>query len=62
MPLENINLKNLSDEDLAALHSRTSELVQSRRAPQLEDIKPGMKPEEIKRVRDHIATVLAGLK
>jgi hypothetical protein len=56
--LESLNLKSLSDEELVALHASTKTAVESRRKIQLEDIRPGMKPEDVKRAKDAIAEAL----
>lgn len=52
----------LSDQELAALQARVSGAVRDRKPVQLEDIKPGMKPEDIARTRKKINEVLAGLR
>ncbi len=52
----------LNDQELAALHARVSGAVRDRKPVQLEDIKPGMKPEDIARARQKINEVLAALR
>jgi hypothetical protein len=62
MAFDNLNLDNLSDEQLTALHERTSGAVRDRRPIQVEDIRAGMKPEDMDRAQKEITKVLAGLK
>lgn len=59
MPFE---IDKLSDQELSELHQRTSAAVKGReRGPQLEDIKPGMKPEDMRSAEKAISAVLAAL-
>ncbi len=55
-----MDFKNFSPEQLAELHAKLDAELQVRRAPQLEDIKPGMQPEEIERIRRHLESVRKG--